>query len=374
MIRDSLVKLRFFDWKLLAAVFLLIGMGLAAIYSVDLSRGSELVYFKKQVIAAGLGAIFLVAAGLTQSSFWRFAAKWLYLGSLLSLAAVLLFGSTIHGTRGWFSAFGFSFQPVEFAKIALILLLSYIIYKFGRKFERPLFFFGTGAVTLLMLGLVLLQPDLGSAFLLGLVWLGLVWLAGARRIFILLLLLTVILLGVGSWYLALKDYQKERLITFVDPGRDQLNAGYNITQSVIAVGAGKWYGRGLGFGSQSQLRFLPEAQTDFIFSVIGEELGFAGAAVMLALFAVVFWRLLVFIRSAKDDFAASASAGALVLFLTQFFTNVGANIGLVPITGVTLPFISYGGSSLAMNLALVGILQSLAQSTRAQVDKGADLS
>ena len=150
------------------------------------------------------------------------------------------------------------------------------------------------------------------------------------------------------------DHERYRL-----PGRDPLHSGYNITQSLIAVGAGKLSGRGLGFGSQSQLRFLPEAQTDFIFSVIGEELGLAGVSAMLILFALVFWRLFLIIKKSNDDFVAATALGVLILFFMQLVTNVGANLGILPITGVTLPFISYGGSSLIINLLLVGILESM---------------
>lgn len=352
---------RSFDWHLLVAVLLLAMMGLATIYSVDLSRGVGLVYFKKQLLAFGLGLILLTAASLTQHTFWRYLAKWLYLAALTLLAAVLLFGQTIRGTKGWFSFFGFSFQPVELAKLALILMLAYIISRFGRRFERPLFFFGTAIISLLLIILVVWQPDLGSAFLLGLIWCGLVWLVGTRRLYFILFLSSVILLAVISWFFLLKDYQKARLETFINPGRDALGSGYNITQSIIAVGAGKLYGRGLGFGSQSQLRFLPEAQTDFAFSVIGEELGLAGVAALMALFAVIFWRLILLIKESNDDFNAVAAGGILILFFSQFFINIGAGIGLLPITGITLPFVSYGGSSLMVNLLLIGIVESMVE-------------
>lgn len=350
---------RSFDWKLLLAVILLTTIGLSAIYSVDLSRGSELYYFKKQLLALGIGVILLLSISMIQHAFWQYVAKWWYLAGLILLAGVLIFGQTIRGTRGWFSMSGFSFQPVEVAKVGLILMLAYIISRFGRRFERPLFFFGTGIVTFLYVALVMRQPDLGSAVLLVAIWFGLIWIVGARKLFLILFVSSVILLGVVGWFFFLKDYQKDRLANFIDPGRDPLGSGYNITQSVIAIGAGKLYGRGLGFGSQSQLRFLPEAQTDFVFSVIGEELGMAGVFVMLSLFGIIFWRLLVMIKNANDDFVSATAVGVLILFFAQFVTNIGASIGLLPITGVTLPFVSYGGSSLVINLFLIGILESM---------------
>ncbi|KKR35015.1 MAG: Rod shape-determining protein RodA [Candidatus Magasanikbacteria bacterium GW2011_GWA2_40_10] len=350
---------RSFDWQLFTGVFFLVLIGMSAIYSVDLSRGSELFFFKKQLIALGVGLLFLFVASTSQHTLWRYLAKWWYLFSLLLLVAVLIFGQSIRGTKGWFSVFGFSFQPVEMAKIGLILMIAYIISRFGRRFDKALFFFGTGIVTLLLLGLTMMQPDLGSAVLLGVIWFGMVWAAGARRLYLILLTASVIFFVVMGWFFFLKDYQKDRLANFIDPGRDPLGSGYNVTQSIIAVGAGKIFGRGLGFGSQSQLRFLPEAQTDFIFSVIGEELGLAGVATMLVLFALVFWRLLLIIAKSDDDFVAATATGILILFFAQLITNLGANLGLLPITGVTLPFVSYGGSSLVINLLLVGILESM---------------
>lgn len=350
---------RSFDWPLFTCVILLVMMGLAAVYSVDLSRGANLLYFRRQLLSFGVGLALLFVASISQHTLWRYLAKWWYLFTLLLLSAVLIFGQTIRGTKGWFSFFGFSFQPVELAKVGLILMLAYIISRFGRRFERPLFFFGTGLVTLLLIALVMIQPDLGSAILLGAIWLGMVWAVGARRLYLALLGAAVIVLGVISWFFFLQDYQKDRLANFINPARDPLRSGYNITQSLIAVGAGQWYGRGLGFGSQSQLRFLPEAQTDFIFSVIGEELGLAGVAAMLILFALLFWRLFLIIKKSNDDFVAATAIGVLILFFMQLVTNVGANLGLLPITGVTLPFISYGGSSLIINLLLVGILESM---------------
>lgn len=359
MLRLNRLSLRGFDWPLLAAIFLLCAIGFAAIYSVDLSRGAALIYTKKQMIAFFAGAICLLVAGFTSPSFFKFYAKWIYATALLLLLAVLFFGHAVRGTTGWFSFGGFSFQPVEFAKYALILMFAYVAVNFGRRFEKPLFFFGTGFIAALPVFLTLLQPDLGSAILLCLIWFFLVWLLGARRLYLLILILTVAGVAVFAWYYLLVDYQKERILTFVDPTRDPLGSGYNTLQSTIAVGSGGWIGRGLGFGSQSQLRFLPETQTDFVFSVVSEELGLAGASALLVLYLVIFWRLIRLVRRAGDDFAATTTILALVLFFSQFLINIGANIGLLPVTGVTLPFVSYGGSSLTVNLLLIGTIISL---------------
>lgn len=350
---------RSFDWTLSLVAILLVALGLAAIYSVDLSRGSALIYFRKQLLSAGIGLGGLLLASITQFTFFRSYAKLFFLGSVALLVAVLIFGVNIRGTRGWFALGSFSFQPVEVAKIGIIFMLAYIVYNFGRRFERPLFFFGTGLVTFLIMALVMMQPDLGSAVIIGTIWFGIMFLVGARTRYIVGLIIAGMAFCVVAWFFLLQPYQKERVLTFVYPERDSLGAGYNSTQALIAVGAGQWWGRGLARGSQSQLRFLPEAQTDFIFSVIAEELGFVGNVVFLILFSLMLWRLIKIAQESQDDFVSVTMHGIAILFFAQLLVNVGANIGLLPITGVTLPFVSYGGSSLIVNLSLIGVAEAM---------------
>lgn len=352
---------RSFDWVLFLSVCLTIAMGLAAIYSVDLSRGQELVYFRKQFLSVAVGMTLLVLASATQYTFFRSNAKLFYVLSLLLLVSVILFGVNIRGTRGWFNFGGFSFQPVEAAKVGIILMLAYIVYNFGRRYERPLFFFGSGIVTMAVIGLVMLQPDFGSSVIIGTIWFGIMILIGARRSYLFGLVAGVLVFTVVAWFFIFKPYQKERVLTFLNPNRDPLGQGYNSTQAIIAIGAGKFTGRGLGFGSQSQLRFLPEAQTDFIFTVIGEELGMAGVISLLVLYSTILFRLIRITQRANDDFIAVTVSGITILFFVQFFVNVGANIGILPITGVPLPFVSYGGSSIIVNLFLVGVAESMVE-------------
>lgn len=350
---------RSFDWVLLFSAIMLVSMGLAAIYSVDLSRGSELIYFKKQLLSAGIGLGLLFGASLVQHTFFRSYAKLFYAVTVALLVAVVTIGTNIRGTKGWFVVNGFSFQPVEAAKVGIILMLAYIVYHFGRRYERPLFFFGTALVTLLVMGLIMLQPDLGSAVIVGLIWFGVMLLVGARRTYIVGLVGVTLVFAVMSWFFLLQPYQKGRILTFLNPEADPLGRGYNSIQAIIAVGSGQITGRGLGFGSQSQLRFLPEAQTDFIFTVIGEELGMAGVGAFLILFGTVLYRLIRIVRLSNDDFGAVVVGGIAILFFSQLVINVGANLGLLPITGVTLPFVSYGGSSLIVNLFLVGVAECM---------------
>lgn len=357
-ISQLLQTFRRFDWIVLAAVLILTMVGLAAIYSVDLSRTASLDFFPTQALAFGLGlvAIFIIAS--IHISFFESSARLTYLLALILLIAVLMFGLTIRGTTGWFRVAGFSFQPAEFAKLALVIFLAWRITRQGRRFATWQFVAATGVMSFIFAALVMAQPDLGSAAIMLGVWFLLLLLTGTKKRYLLFLIGAAVLVGVVGWFFFLQPYQKERLSTFINPAADPLGSGYNITQSIIAVGAGKLTGRGLGFGSQSQLHFLPEAQTDFIFSVIGEELGFVGVILLLGVYLVLLWRLVHLAKSCSHDFSAFLILGVAALFLLQVVINVGAAIGLLPITGVTLPFVSYGGSSLLINLVLIGLVES----------------
>ncbi|PIT86493.1 MAG: rod shape-determining protein RodA, partial [Candidatus Magasanikbacteria bacterium CG10_big_fil_rev_8_21_14_0_10_43_6] len=275
---------RGYDWIITVVIFILTALGLAAIYSVDLSRGESLTYFPTQLIAFFIGLLVFILARNVHKTRYESGARIIYILGLLLLIGVLFFGVTIRGTTGWFRVFGFSFQPAEFAKLALVLLFGWWMSKQGRRYYSLEFVLSSGIAAGLYVGLILLQPDLGSALVLVGIWFGLLLFSGTKKRYIALLVGVVIATFVFGWFFLFQPYQKERLLTFVDPSRDPLDTGYNVTQSIIAIGSGKMFGRGLGFGSQSQLHFLPEAQTDFISSVIGEELGFVGLCILLILY------------------------------------------------------------------------------------------
>jgi rod shape determining protein RodA len=206
---------------------------------------------------------------------------------------------------------------------------------------------------------VLLQPDLGSVMILSALWFFLLIISGLRRRYLISLLAIFLIIGTLAWFFVLKDYQRERLVTFINPASDPLDAGYNIAQATIAIGSGQLWGRGIGFGSQSQLRFLPESHTDFIFAVIAEEMGFVILVLILALFIFYFYRGIKIAKLARDNFTSFLAVGAIILFAVQDFINIGMNMGIMPVTGVPLTFLSYGGSSLLASFILVGILQSI---------------
>lgn len=355
-------ELRRYDWILIALTFGTIAVGLSVIYSIDLSRGENLTFFPTQALAVALGFFAIIVLGAFHRSTYRTIAQPIYWFSLVLLVGVLVFGETIRGTTGWFRIFGFSFQPAEFAKIGIILLLSWWMSKQGRRFDRWEFVVSSGVATLIVCGLILLQPDLGSSAVIGAIWFGLIVLAGVKKKYIIGLFVLLLISVVIAWFFLFEQYQKDRILNFLYPEKDPLRSGYNVSQSIIAIGAGQVTGRGLGFGSQSQLHFLPEAQTDFIISVIGEELGFVGVSLILLLYILLLARLLYIAKNSEDDFSSFTLFGIAILFFVQICVNIGGATGVLPVTGVTLPFLSYGGSSLIMNCALIGIAQSIVRS------------
>jgi rod shape determining protein RodA len=354
-------QLRSADWLLLLAVFTLVLLGLSAIYSVELSQeAGTFLNLKKQGIAVMVGAVFFLLLTFSNYKLLQNYSLALYCVSVGLLALVLLFGETIRGSTGWFVFGGVSFQPVELMKVSLIITLSTY---FSRRAVRPLrlrSLWESGLMVLLPVGLVLLEPDFGSAsVLLGTWFLFLVFVGIPWRYLVSIVLLFAVLFG-ASWFFLFEDYQRSRIMTFLEPSLDPLGQGYNVTQAIIAVGSGGLFGSGLGFGTQSQLKFLPESQTDFIFAVIAEELGFFGVLLILLSFGFLFYRLGRHALYAHDDFTAYMVLGTGAVFFLQFLVNIGMNLGLFPVTGIGLPLVSYGGSSLVAMLLMMGIVESIA--------------
>ncbi|MEK7653386.1 MAG: FtsW/RodA/SpoVE family cell cycle protein [Patescibacteria group bacterium] len=345
------------DWALVVALLLLIGVGLAAIYSVALGQGKgEFLNFRKQVAWLILGMVFLLALSNFNYRYWLKLGWVGYLIALIFLILVLTpLGATIRGTRGWFSFANMTFQPVEMMKFFLVIVLADVYSRYGRTIHK----FGqlvlVSLAAFLPVVLVALQPDFGSATILFFLWFISFILITKNKKHIFIILGGILVALVISWFFIFADYQKSRLVTFVSPSSDPLGSGYNVQQSLIAVGAGKFFGRGLGFGSQSQLKFIPESQTDFIFAVIAEELGFVGVGLLLALFGFIFYRLYRIASGAPDDFAMFLAFLVLILIFIQVFINIGMSVGFLPVTGISLPFVSYGGSFLISALSLIGI-------------------
>lgn len=347
------------DWLMLVPVLLLSLLGLAVIGSVGLAHDpSTLVPVIKQAMALGVGILFALLLVFANYKILDHYARTIYIGSLVFLILVLFFGKIINGTRGWFLIAGWSVQPVEFAKIGLVLIMARFMSKHANVRDTSSLI-SSFILTLVPVGLILLQPDVGSALLFLGMWFVSVLMAGMSRRHVITLFVAILVLVSFSWIFLLKEYQKERVRIFIDPSRAPLSQGYNSTQAKIAIGAGGWFGRGLGYGSQSQLRFVPEAQTDFIFSVIGEELGFFGVASMFALFGLFFYRAYRLAERSKDNFSLFIVVGLMTELFLSVVVNTGMNLGLLPVTGIALPFLSSGGSSLIATWIAVGILESI---------------
>jgi len=356
------IKLHFlnFDWIVFSAILLLSLFGLIEIYSIALGQETlSLLNFKKQIIAIIAGLFLFFSVSFLDYNFLKSFNRFIYGFGVLILILVLIFGKTVRGTTGWFDIFGFSLQPVEFVKIILIIFLARFFSNSAIRMRpwKSLFlsFLGTFGLVLL----VLLQPDFGPAIIMLGIWFITLILVGFERRYFLIIIIPVLVGAFLAWNFYFKDYQKNRILTLLNPSENSLSEGYNVSQALIAIGSGGITGRGVGFGSQSQLKFLPEAQNDFIFSVISEELGFLGTGLVLLIYLILFWRLLMVVRKQKDDFAIFFILGAMVLIFIQMFINIGMNLGMVPVVGISLPFISYGGSATLANFILIGIIENI---------------
>ena len=348
-----------FDWIFFASALALSAVGIMMIYSTGFAGRTESSLWMRQIAALVIGLAGMFFFSSLDYRFFRKTSSWIYIFSLLLLVGVLLVGQDIRGSRRWFSLGPINFQPAELSKLALIIILAkYFQGKetFLRKFRYVAWSFVYAAIPV---GLIMLQSDLGSAIVHLGIWGGVLLVVSIPKRFFLYLLLIFLVASAASWQFVLHDYQKDRLHTFIDPTADPLGRGYNVIQSMVAVGSGGVFGRGLARGLQSQLKFLPERQTDFIFASTVEELGLLGGLLVLLFFGVILFRILRLMKRSSDSFGNYLAAGGFFFFLPQNSVNVGMNFGLFPGTGTTLPFLSYGGSSLVITFILVGLVQSL---------------
>lgn len=359
MLRTFVRTIRNLDYPMLGAMLVLLGIGLAALGGLTLAAPAARAVFWKQTGALGLGlGLFLIMSMLDYRALRQYRTAFGIVGIAL-LLLVLFFGTTIRGTTGWFRIGAVSFQPVELVKVFLVIQLAggLAAHAYDRSLRTLL---GTSWLAALSVALILAQPDFGSVVILLIYWFLMLVLSGMPRRQVVGIVLLVAAAAAVSWWLVFKPYQQERILTFLDPSRDPRGRGYNLIQSVITVGSGGLMGRGLGQGTQSQLRFLPEGQTDFIFAVIAEELGFLAVVAVLGLFAFIFYRGIKLTMRARDDFTVLLGYGIVFLIALEVIVNIGMNLGLLPVTGIALPLLSAGGSSLVSTLMLFGILQSIA--------------
>lgn len=358
--KNFLAKWQKIDWLLFFAIVILLVLSISILYSLSLNTDtSHFLIFRKQIFFAfsGLGLFFLVSS--INYNVWLTYAKLIFVIFAVVLLAVLFFGQTIKGTTGWISLGIFNVQPVEFAKIALIIFLARYFSIYAAEFFMFKHILITGLLTLLFVVLVMLQPDLGSALVLMGTWFIVLLFTGISKKHLWWLIGTFLVVVVISWFFILQPYQQDRLLTFIDPGRDPQGTGYNVIQSMVAVGSGQIFGRGLALGSQSSLNFLPEPGTDFIFAVIAEDLGLVGVTLLLSLFVFIFYRLFRIMRKSQDNFGVYLILGISAMLLVQIFINIGMNMGISPVTGIPLPLVSAGGSSMWAIMIALGMAQSV---------------
>ncbi len=357
------------DWLLMAAALALVVLGTLLVWSAtstrtDLTGGDPQAYLRKQLVNAGIGLVLMMMVLATDHRWVRILAPVAYLASVLGLVLVLVAGSTINGSRSWLQLGGMSVQPSELAKLAVVIGMALVVAERteGRWRRRV----GSLEVVAMLLiagipaVLILMQPDLGTMLVLSATVFGSLAVAGAGRRWLVGLTVGGVAAAAGAVALeVLKPYQLDRFMAFTNPGLDPRGAGYNTEQARIAVGNGGLFGQGLFEGSQTQSGFVPEQHTDFVFTVAGEELGLVGAGLLIALLAIVIWRALLIAARTDDVFGRVAAAGIACWIGFQAFQNIGMCLGIMPVTGVPLPFVSYGGSSMFAGMLAVGLLQNI---------------
>ncbi len=351
-----LSDLKKIDWVLIAALGALAAMSLGVLAPYDAS------FFEKQIIWYAIGfAVIIFGSQLN----WRWILKWpifkygFYAFSILLLLVSNLQSHIVRGSKSWLSFGFFQFEPAEFAKLGLIFLLASFFTSRYLAAWRSKYLFSSLGLALVPTLLTAIHPDLGSAIVIMSIWVGFVLVGGinVKRFFI--GLVAFALIAVLIWSFFLKEYQRERLVAFLSPQKDPLGINYNVIQAKIAIGSAGFWGKGYGQGTQTEFHFLPEAQTDFIFAAFSEEWGVFGDIVLLLTFLVIFYRLTdIGLRSGSNSFKFLVF-GCGVVLLVQIAINVGSNLGLVPVTGITLPFVSYGGSSILTIAILFSIIQHI---------------
>jgi rod shape determining protein RodA len=352
---------RWYGFDLQLAIFALsltvVGLLMAFTNSADdpLRPGS---IFTRGLIWLALAAIIFVASAAADHHWLRTFAWPIYGISIALLLLTLVFGSGVGGVSRWVSVFGLQFQFSEVAKILLAVVLAHYLATHESRISSARTLVGAGLVMLPMLGLVLVQPDLGTSLVFGAILLGALFMSGASLRWLAATVLAVVAMVPLAWQLLLRDYQKQRLISFIDPAADPLGSGYQLQQSQVTVSSGGLFGRGLTNGLAGER--LPVGATDFVYARVGEELGFLGGAVVLTLFALLIWRVLYVGWRSGDTFTLAFAGGIAGMLLFQMIVNIGMVLGVMPITGIPLPFVTHGGASLIRAALGLGILESLA--------------
>jgi rod shape determining protein RodA len=360
---DERAPIRHIDPVLVAAAFALAVVGLFMVYSATHSSaaslgGSSGVFLKRQLVWLLFSTVALIVTAFFDYRYAKVYAGFLYVGMLLLLILVQSpLGTAVKGAQRGFYVLGFQITPSEWMKVSLVIMLAAFLSERRGAVLRLTDVLAATAIAGVPMFLVFIQPDVGTTIVLAAILAGAVVVAGAKARHLAVLGLGAVLLLVGAFQLdVIKQYQVDRLTAFLDASNDPQAAGYNQRQSQIAIGSGGILGTGYMQGTQTNLDYVPEQHTDFIFTVVGEEFGFVGAVALLFLYGVLLWRAFRIAVMSKDQFGTYLAAGIASMFAIQMFVNVGMTVGIMPITGIPLPFVSYGGSSLLASFAAIGLL------------------
>ncbi len=356
--KTLLVKILSIDWVMFISALLI---SLAGLVTMNSFLGNN-SFFQHQFVWLVVSVIIFFVFSLFDFHFLRRTSVVvsIYVFACLSLLALFSLGMVTKGSQSWFSFGGVSFQPAELAKISVIILLAKYFSRRHIEIANFRHILVSGIYALIVFILVFLQPDFGSAFIIFMIWLGMVLLSGLskKHLFIVLALGSIVFSAL--WFGGILDnYQKLRIKNFLNPTADIRGTGYNAYQSTIAVGSGQVLGKGIGYGTQSKLKFLPEYQTDFIFAAFSEEWGFVGVTLLFGALCALIWRVIANAFRGSTNFEILFGVGLATLFVSHFVLNAGMNIGLLPVTGVTFPFMSYGGTHLLISFASLGILNGM---------------
>jgi len=345
------------DWVLFFSILPLLGAGLI---TMNAFVGNN-YFFDKQLISIGITLAIFFILSLVDFRFLRRTSVIvaLFLVSFGVLLILFVLGHTAKGAQSWFKFGSFALEPGDPIKLVVILLLAKYFSRRHIEIANIRHIFVSGFYALIIFILIFLQPDFGSAIIIFCIWFGMVFASGISRKHLMAVLLIGAVVFGGAWLYLLKPYQKDRIVNFVHPMANIRGSGYNAYQSTIAVGSGQIMGKGIGYGTQSRLNFLPEYQTDFIFAAFAEEWGFVGVLFIAMFVSIFIWRILVNAKNGATNFEMLYGIGLAVFFASHFIINIGMNIGILPVTGITVPFMSYGGTHLMTEFVGLGILMGM---------------
>jgi rod shape determining protein RodA len=351
------------DLYILGAVIPILGAGLITMKAFV----GDGIFFNRQLVWILVAFVaFFISSQIDFRVLKRtYVIVGLYGVSMFALIALFVFGSISNGAKSWINVGLFSIQPSDPAKLILILLLAKYFSRRHIEIANVRHIIVSGIYTLIPFMLVALHPDLGSAITIFFIWFGMVLFSGISKKHLALVFIIGSLVFFGAWQLVFKDYQKKRIINFITPSADIRGSGYNARQAMITVGSGELFGQGIGYGTQSRLQFLPEYQTDFIFAAFAEEWGFVGVIILLGLFGLIIARILYIASKGEANFEILFGIGLAIFFMSHLIINIGMNIGLMPVTGIPVPFMSYGGSHLVTEFVGLGLLMSMRKYSRA---------